>query len=134
MTKNVEVILVSLIIKLQHNITLFIKSMILYNVTLRVDEEIHDDWVQWMKAIHIADVMKTGLFIDYRMSRMLSGEPGDAPTYTIQYRLENEQKLETYQSQFASGLQNDHMDRYGDKVLAFRSLMEVIDEGTNADL
>ncbi len=104
-------------------------AMIVYNVTLRVDEEVHDDWTKWMRAIHIPDVMKTGLFESYRMSRLLTAEEGDAPTYSIQYTLLDMNRLTTYQNQFATNLQRDHLERYGDRVLAFRTLMQVVDEG-----
>ena len=103
--------------------------MILYNVTLKVDPQIDADWMAWMRSIHIRDVMMTGLFSGYRMSRILHLDDSDGNTYTIQYELENRKKLEAYQSQFAKSLQKDHADRYGDKVLAFRSVMEILDEG-----
>ena len=37
--------------------------MLLYNVTITVDLDVHDDWVQWMRDTHIPDVMSTGMFI-----------------------------------------------------------------------
>jgi hypothetical protein len=79
--------------------------------------------------IHIKDVLLTGLFIDYRMSRMLFIDDTDGLTYSIQYRLESLDKLRTYQDHFASDLQKDHVDRYGEKVVAFRSVMEVVNDG-----
>lgn len=103
--------------------------MILYNVTLKVDKDIHDDWLVWMKTIHIPDVMKTGLFKGYRISRMLQVDDQDGPTYSIQYSLESLKHLSAYQKQFAPGLQKDHRDRYGDRVLAFRSVMDIVEEG-----
>ncbi|MEO8448027.1 MAG: DUF4286 family protein, partial [bacterium] len=27
--------------------------MILYNVTVNVDDSVHDEWLEWMKTIHI---------------------------------------------------------------------------------
>ena len=36
--------------------------MILYNVTVKVDPEVEDEWVNWMKEVHIPDVLKSGLF------------------------------------------------------------------------
>ena len=37
--------------------------MIVYNVTVNIDKNIVDDWLTWMKEIHIPEVMKTGFFI-----------------------------------------------------------------------
>ncbi len=104
--------------------------MILYNVTLKVNNDIHEDWVKWMQLSHIKDVMLTGLFVDYRMCRLLGMDDSEGPTYTIQYKLESAKHLETYSDQFAPGLQKDHLDRYGDQVMAFRTVMKIIIEGT----
>ena len=41
--------------------------MILYNVTISIDTSVEEDWLQWMKEIHIPDVMNTGLFIDNKI-------------------------------------------------------------------
>ena len=58
--------------------------MIIYNVTLNVDQEVHEEWLNWMKEIHIPDVMATGLFLDNRLCRVLVDDEGGI-TYAIQY-------------------------------------------------
>ena len=34
--------------------------MYIYNVTTNIDESVHDEWLHWMKEIHIPDVLATG--------------------------------------------------------------------------
>ncbi len=100
--------------------------MIIYNVTLTVEDEIHDDWLQWMKSTHIPDVMNTGCFESFKICRVIkSGQ--DGRSYAIQYSTKDMATLHKYQVQFAPKLQQEHMARYQDKVLAFRTLLEVID-------
>ena len=48
--------------------------MIIYNVTVNIDHEVHDAWVAWMKDVHIPDVMATGLFLQSRMLRVLADD------------------------------------------------------------
>ncbi|MEQ9302638.1 MAG: DUF4286 family protein, partial [Marinoscillum sp.] len=36
--------------------------MILYNITVNVQEGVQEDWLNWMKAVHIPEVMQTGCF------------------------------------------------------------------------
>ena len=36
--------------------------MIIYNVTVSVEESIKTDWLDWMKTEHIPEVMATGVF------------------------------------------------------------------------
>lgn len=57
-------------------------------------------------------------------------EQGDAPTYTIQYKMADIDTFEAYQREHAPALQKDHIDRYGESVLAFRTMMEIVDEAS----
>jgi len=101
--------------------------MIIYNVTVKVAPEIEEDWVAWMKAIHIPDVMDTGMFLDHKFCRVMNFKEKDGATYAIQYFCESTSVLHKYQVQFAPELQAEHVKRYGEKALAFRTLLEVIE-------
>ena len=48
--------------------------MVIYNVTVIIDEDISKEWLNWMQVKHIPDVMATGKFIDGKLSRILAEE------------------------------------------------------------
>lgn len=98
--------------------------MIIYNVTLSVDEEIHEDWLNWMKEVHIPDVMKTKLFIESKISKILAEEEG-GKSYSVMYLCKDMETLNDYQENHAPALQKDHSDRYSGRFAAFRTLLEV---------
>ncbi|MAT55021.1 MAG: hypothetical protein CMN32_11120 [Saprospirales bacterium] len=101
--------------------------MILYNVTVRVDADIAEEWLNWMKSTHIPDVMRTGYFVDYKVMKILQpAQEDDSITYAVQYFCEDQEKLEAYWQKEAPALQKEHTDKYSDKALAFRTVMEVI--------
>ena len=97
--------------------------MIVYNVTVKVEQSIHDDWMAWMKETHIPAVMNTGLFHDNKVMKVLVDEE-DGITYSIQYRVESWEQLEEYQTNHAPALQKDHSEEYQGKFVAFRTLLE----------
>lgn len=99
--------------------------MILYNVTVKIRNEVHDDWLKWMREIHIPDVMKTGLFLEHKFCRIFEDDP-DGVTYAIQYFTKNMEDFQRYQTEFAADLQKEHTERYKDMYVAFRTLMEVL--------
>ena len=99
--------------------------MILYNVTVIIENDVHDDWLRWMKEQHIPDVMATGLFIENKIARILAEEEGGT-SYSIQYLLRSMEDYETYQQQHAPRLQAEHSERYNGKFGAFRTLLHVI--------
>ena len=102
--------------------------MILYNVTVQVEHSVVEDWLKWMREVHIPDVLKTKLFTEYKLCRLLNDEHSTyGVTYAVQYFLESSDDLDTYQKHYAPRLQADHYDRYGDKCLAFRTVLEVLE-------
>ncbi len=42
--------------------------MIIYNVTVKIDLDVHDLWLKWMKEEHIPRVMETACFTDCKCS------------------------------------------------------------------
>ncbi|MEO1653270.1 MAG: DUF4286 family protein, partial [Bacteroidota bacterium] len=63
--------------------------MVLYNVTLNVEDSIRDEFVPWMKHTHIPAVMATGLFLDYKFLKLISnhGDSVGTSTFAVQYYL-----------------------------------------------
>ena len=101
--------------------------MIVYNVTCNVTKDVAEEWLSWMQEVHIPDVMETGLFTKYRLVKVMHNQPGDEGfNYSIQYHTENEHKLNEYQTVHGPGLKQKTLEKYGEKVLAFRTLLEVI--------
>jgi hypothetical protein len=102
-------------------------TMILYNVTLNVEDEIHDAWLEWMLNEHIPKVIETGLFQSHRMFRLLTRyEEETGTTYSVQYLLKNMADYEIYRTLYAPPLQQETHDKFGEKILAFRTLMEEV--------
>lgn len=100
--------------------------MIIYNVTVNIDTDVHDEWLKWMLEKHIPDVLATGLFIESRMSKMLIEEESGGVTYSIQYTLESMDKMQEYEEKHASRLRDEHTKKYEGKFGAFRTMMEVV--------
>ncbi|MAM18403.1 MAG: DUF4286 family protein [Bacteroidota bacterium] len=101
--------------------------MIIYNVTCNVHETIHDEWVKWMRSEHIPAMLDTGKFHKALMTKVLVKEPMGGITYSIQYTAQNKQLLERYYRENASELR-EQAARFGDKVVSFRTELEVISE------
>ncbi|HMO37936.1 MAG TPA: DUF4286 family protein [Saprospiraceae bacterium] len=103
--------------------------MILYNVTVKIEHAAHAEWLQWMKTVHIPDVMSTGLFLEYRMGRLLGMDEPDGVTYAIQYYLTDGATFEQYQAYYAPRLQAAHTEKFRGRFVAFRTLLEIVDKG-----
>jgi hypothetical protein len=99
-------------------------GMIIYNVTVNIEDSIHDEWYKWSREIHIPEVMRTGMFTEYRLCKVIGSDSGT--TYSIQYLCQSMENYNRYISEFAPALRDSVIEKYGDKVIAFRTLLEVI--------
>ncbi len=99
--------------------------MIIYNVTVKVDADVAREWVQWMKEEHIPDLMKTGLFVDYRLCRLLEQDETEGITYSAQYFCDSMEHYHTYIAEYAPKMRDKGFQRFGSSFLAFRSVMKV---------
>lgn len=100
---------------------------ILYNVTTCVDHSSQAEWVNWMIENHIPDVMKTGMFASYSIQRVIGGENETGVTFAVQFVAPSPADFDRYQAEFAPKLQEEHKEKFGEKALSFRTLMEIVD-------
>lgn len=100
--------------------------MILYNVTIIIEESIHQPWLNWMQNVHIGEVMDTGCFASNRMLKVLDS-PNEGITYCIQYLADSHEKYEQYKQNFSAELQANFPSEFTDKFVSFRTLMEFAD-------
>ncbi len=102
--------------------------MIIYNVTINIDESVHEKWLSWMQQKHISDVLATGKFIKAKLVRVLVEEEMGGVTYSTQYYTESKELLQSYYTEDAPRLREEGLRLFGDKMLAFRTELEVISE------
>ncbi|WP_421875391.1 DUF4286 family protein [Marinoscillum sp.] len=101
--------------------------MILYNVTVNVEETVVGDWLTWMKEEHIPEVLATGCFVEHKILKLLQEDPeAQGSTYAIQYFAETMHQINHYLNNHAPLLRQKHVDRYLNKCVSFRTLLEVV--------
>jgi hypothetical protein len=99
--------------------------MILYNVTIILDESIHNEWLEWMESEHIPDVMNTGFFVSNRLLKVLDS-PNEGVTYCVQYIAETPELVNEYREKYADGLQSNFPAQFINKFVLFPTIMEFV--------
>jgi D-mannonate dehydratase len=100
--------------------------MYLYNVTLIVDDAAAAEWLDWMQTEHVPRVMATGKFLSSKLLRVVDS-PNEGVTFCAQYLAETIADYEEYQAEFAPALQQELNDKFKDRFVAFRTLMQYVD-------
>lgn len=101
--------------------------MIVYNVTCNVGSQMAEEWLKWMQEEHIPEVMQTDCFTEYKILKLLTdADDNEGVNYAIQYTADSLEMYQQYRDKFGPILQAKTKEKYGDTVLAYRSLLEVI--------
>ncbi len=100
--------------------------MIVYNVTTKVEASIATAWLQWMQQEHIPEVLATGCFTEANIHRLLEIDDSEGPTYSVQYKAESKALYNQYINQFAVAMRQKTFDAWGNRFIAFRSLMQLV--------
>ncbi len=99
--------------------------MILYNVTVNIDNEVCQEWLHWMKTAHMLDVLNTGMFKTAKIFRLLDVEQSEGTTtYAVQYFADSLTDVKHYQRHFAPALRAESEQKFGNRAVSFRTLME----------
>lgn len=102
--------------------------MYIYNVTINIEESVHDEWLKWMKEIHIPDVLATGKFFNAKMCKVLVEEEMGGTTYSVQYTTSDKETLDLYYQEDADRLRQDITQRFAGRFVAFRTELEIVSE------
>jgi len=100
--------------------------MIVYNITTKVHSSIHNEWLQWMQTEHIPQIMTTGCFRSSAILRLLEVDDSEGPTYAIQFKAESKAQYNRYIEIHAPVMRERSFEKWGDKFIAFRSVMQVV--------
>lgn len=100
--------------------------MIIYNVTINIENSVADEWLKWMVEEHIPDILNTGCFFDNKIYRVLADEDSGGKTYSVQYYANSMDDFKRYEKEHAEWFRSDALKRYKDKFVAFRTLLEKV--------
>lgn len=103
----------------------YLRNMVLYNITIILDEEIQDNWLNWANNSLIPSIMDTNLFVSNRTLRVLDSH-NEGVTYCIQFIADDLNKYNQYQDKFATTLTSAQPAEFENKCYSFTTVMEFV--------
>ncbi len=100
--------------------------MIIYNVTIKVEHAIASEWLTWLKQEHIPDIIATGCFTKATILHLIETDDSEGITYAVQYHALAKAMYNQYIEQFADTMRKKGADKWGNRFIAFRTVMEVV--------
>ena len=81
-----------------------------------------------MQHKHIPEMLATGKFSSAKVVRVLIEEEMGGTTYSVQYTTDSKETLEKYYHEDAPTLREEGIKLFGEKMLTFRTELELISE------
>ena len=100
--------------------------MFIYNVTIKVKNDIKEAWLDWLKDEHIPELIATGCFHKATLLQLLEVDDSEGPTFAVQYHAESKSAYNQYMEKHAATLRQKSYEKWGDQFIAFRSIMQVV--------
>ncbi len=98
--------------------------MYIYNVTIKIDIDIEQEWLTWMQEEHLKEVVATGMFDSYSFLELIEPTEEGSKTFIAQYFTDSIDRYEAYIEAFAPMLRQKGMDKFGDRFIAFRTIIK----------
>src|SRR5215218_8500517 len=100
--------------------------MFVYNITVKVDNEIVQQWLQWQREVHIPEIMATDLFADNKIFKLLDHYDNNSSTYVMQYFTETKENYNRYINEHAPAFRAKALEKWANNFIAFRTLMQIV--------
>ncbi len=101
---------------------------VLYNITIGINPMKIEEWRRFMHDDHLPKIFASNCFASYRMCRIID-EQADSTTIAVQYLAHSVEHLKKYNQDYAADLQREHMEKFGSDAVAYRSVLDILEEG-----
>ena len=100
--------------------------MFIYNVTTHVEPTIESQWLAWMIEEHVPQMIQTGKFKKAIIFKVITENDLGGVSYATQYHCSDRTTFESYQKEDADRLKKHALDKFGERILSFRTELEQI--------
>jgi quinol monooxygenase YgiN len=96
--------------------------MIIYEVTLRVNRAIAEDYRQWLDE-HVQEMLQIEGFIDAVIEQQIDPAETGYEIWCTRYRLRDQQDLDNYLQRHAPRMRAEGLQRFGNQFSATRRVL-----------
>jgi hypothetical protein len=100
--------------------------MLIYNITSKVDHKVHASWLGWMEQTYLPDLLETTLISDYHLTRLLSVDDSEGPTYALLITFSKRADFKVFEEKHQVVNEQVVRTKWGNGVLSFASKLDVV--------
>lgn len=97
--------------------------MLIYQVKIIINAAVEEEWLKWMKTVHVPELIATGLLLRYDIKKPMDKEPN---TYYFNYYFANSKDYATYSMYHAKRLREHPKEKFPNQFTAERTTFQWI--------
>jgi len=97
--------------------------MIILNTTFIVERSIETEFIAWLKDVYVPTATVTGIFVGWRLARVLSNEDPMAVSIACELTCESLSEAARWHDVSAEPLRTDMKNRWGERALFFTTYL-----------
>lgn len=101
-------------------------SNIILNETIKLEKEIAQEWLEWMRKEYLPIFLDSGLVISSQVNRIVQSDPDDGISYAIQFSLKDMSAIHQLHINAVQKAQSLLQEKFNGKYVIFRTMMEVV--------
>jgi hypothetical protein len=105
-------------------------NKLLINDTVRIAASHSDAWHSWMKQVVFPLALKSGTIESYQLTKITGDEADDGISFACQYICLNSDRYSDFINNFDPKIQQEQTNRFGGYFGSFRSVLEILEEGS----
>ena len=102
-------------------------KMIIFNTTFHADDDVKDQFLQYLKENYIPTASSSGFLFAPRLSLIHRQHEEGGVSYSLQFSIKNVDTLNHWLSTSGAELQQELTKSFGNKVMGFITLLEEIE-------
>lgn len=101
--------------------------MIVYNTTFHIDNAVLDECLHYLKKEYISKAVVSGFLHQPCLRRVMQTVREEGSSYSVQFSVKNVDTLNFWLQSEGEALHKSLVNRFGNKVVGFTTLLEEID-------
>ncbi len=100
--------------------------MLIYNTTYHLEADLEDNFLIWLKEVHIPEVENQKALRNPRICKILSTQEDGQVSYALQWEVEDSTTLHRWHIKHGTFAKDQIRKIFNDKVLGFDTLMRKV--------
>lgn len=100
--------------------------MLIFNTTYHISPELYDEWYKWIIKEHIPFMLKTRVFTNPQLAKVLQTDETEGSSYSLQFLAASLEDVTDWHAAHGEIFDTHCSRKFGTEVLFFSTLLEKI--------